>query len=548
MPQREEIMVVFGTDTTSVDRALRSMGQKFKDFGREVAEGLNPLKLLGGLAGGFAIEKIVEKMSEFVRKIVEFTGEMKKNAEATGVSTTYLQQFGFAAEQSNVSQEDASKGLEKLTKKIGEARSGNEEAQKAFKRWGIALDDANGKALSTEKIVDAIADAMRDTADETQKAALASEFFDKSWAGMTAILKDGAKALAELRAQANVITPDQIKSIDALESSWKQMKATVLADAGQVLGTFSQLVELYGALNGLGASATRKLAMNTIADRLLFGIPSSVQNIRKLLGMDKEEETPGLTTPPVMATDEEKKKLKEAEDKVTMAREEDDEKLKDLILKYQELNDQADQLLAGTKEEVKARTEAAQVLTQAAELEKKIAEDKERAEERFQAMQERGRQKALKAVESIKDAQERADKERQKREGFTLEDLTAQGTEFDPAAGIRGRRQRRAARRAFAAFANNRTAEDQVAMDLANQAADAEDAAKNLAGIGHFTEAKYQKRLADDIKEELYAMGMLNEDPAEGIKQEGKRAADALALLLELATGGGINTNDPNKD
>ena len=105
-------------------------------------------KVAGAFAGVFAVRQIVQ----FGNQALQVADDIGKLADSVNVSTTFLQQYQFAAEQSGISTEGFTKALRFFAKGVGEATMGTGLAKRAFEEMGISLEDAGGQTKSTEDL------------------------------------------------------------------------------------------------------------------------------------------------------------------------------------------------------------------------------------------------------------------------------------------------------------------------------------------------------------------------------------------------------------
>lgn len=217
----DDITVKLGLDTSPFATALRGVAGMVKTYG----------SALGGLLGFGGI-------AATGKLLIDYASRLGDTAEQLGVTTKYLQEFGFAALQNGASLEQASTALEKLNRLIGEANSGTESAKQTFKELGISLTNADGSLRTTESIMGAIADVFAKTESATEKARLANDLFGKGLAGLIPTLNNGKKGLEELAAAAKIaiILPENIKTIKTFGDALAAVVAIGKGTAGNWLG------------------------------------------------------------------------------------------------------------------------------------------------------------------------------------------------------------------------------------------------------------------------------------------------------------------------
>jgi hypothetical protein len=241
---------------------------------------------VGALSAAFSAGAVIGFYKRVAAAIAELAEKMIGLSDVTGVSTTALQQWFFAASQTNVKAQDAETGIVKLTEKLGEAREGTTASAKAFKHWGVAIADANGNALDTERVLDNVANAMAAITDPGQRAAMAVDLFGKKGARLIPMLKDGAGAMRALMANAEIVSPEQLANIDRLDDAWTRLKTSVLSDGGALIGTLVRIGDAFGQMAGLSSSAgaaIERAFAGLVANQLFANLPTLLKVINKLL-------------------------------------------------------------------------------------------------------------------------------------------------------------------------------------------------------------------------------------------------------------------------
>lgn len=148
--------------------------------------------LAGATALGFAI-----------KRSIDFTEQIGKQADAIGISTATLQRYRFAAQLSGISTEALDKGLKNFTKAIGEARVGTGTMITILRKANPALLE---QLLATNSVEEALLlynDAIADAGNATDRAALSSAGFARAGKDMVILTRDGKDAFRALLAAAD---------------------------------------------------------------------------------------------------------------------------------------------------------------------------------------------------------------------------------------------------------------------------------------------------------------------------------------------------------
>jgi hypothetical protein len=224
------------------------------------------LSLLGPAISALSIGAL----ANFARRAVDAVGGLGELADQLGVSTDALQAFRFAAIETGVKNEELDRGLATLTRRIAEAATGGQEAEKAFQRIGVAFLDASGNARATEGVLADIADRIAAIESPAERARIATEIFgDRLGQRLIPFLAQGREGLERLTAKA--------LRYGAVAD------AELIAKADEASDRLNKLGEAFGRLaQRVAAEAAPALTTAaTIVERLAFGAPVG-ERIREL--------------------------------------------------------------------------------------------------------------------------------------------------------------------------------------------------------------------------------------------------------------------------
>ena len=141
-----------------------TLGDLAGKFGVDLPDALGEIDLGGinadmlGLAGvlgaaaGYAIE--------IGKETIEFVENLEKLSAESGLSTTALQEWGYAAETAGMSVNDIADLTKDLRKNAVDAVKGNEELMQTFTDLGVTLTDENGKIRDTDDLFNDVVYAL----------------------------------------------------------------------------------------------------------------------------------------------------------------------------------------------------------------------------------------------------------------------------------------------------------------------------------------------------------------------------------------------------
>jgi len=186
----------------------------------------------------------------------------------------------------------------------------------------------------------------------------------------------------------------------------------------------------------------------------------------------------------------------------------------DILKKAAEQSQKADEL---SEKEITANERIAQLKEKILQLDGELAtnsfnevEVSKKKEERARALNELKEKEASlsekkqKAEQTANEKQAEFERKQQERNAFTLGQLAGEGMDdYDPAAGVRGSRHRKLARRAYNRFLNNLSPDERAARGLAQDIQGAESDADYMTRAGHFSDAQQFRMEADELRRQF---------------------------------------------
>jgi len=150
-----------------------------------------------------------------------------KTADKLGIAVEDLQELQFAAKRSGVDVRTLNMALQRMTRRMAEASKDTGEAKDAIKELGL-----DAKVLAKQgpaEILMAIAGAMENVTDDSQRLRLAFKLFDSEGVAVVNMLKNGEEGLAQLRQQARslgyVLSEEAARDAEQFMDGLTDMKA-----------------------------------------------------------------------------------------------------------------------------------------------------------------------------------------------------------------------------------------------------------------------------------------------------------------------------------
>lgn len=190
------LMVSLGIDSAQFSAGLKKAQTGLASFGKVAAVGFATAATAAVAAGA--------ALAVAGKKAIDTADNMSKAAQKVGVTTEALSRLNYAAGYSDVSLEQLSGGLQKLSKNLADVASGKGgAAATALQALGISATDATGKLRGSDEVFSDIADRFSRLEDGSTKTALAIQLFGRSGAELIPLLNSGKAGLAAMAAESD---------------------------------------------------------------------------------------------------------------------------------------------------------------------------------------------------------------------------------------------------------------------------------------------------------------------------------------------------------
>lgn len=228
---------------------------------------LDPFLSLNGLASS-----IKKQFSEL--------DQIGKFGDVVNVSTRDLLGLKLASDLSGVSFQTLQKGLERLTRRIGEANSGYGEGVKGLKALGLEARQLAG--LDTGQAFREVANAVRDIPNAADKAAAAYSLFGRQGIELLQVLNQGGDAIDDVVAKSEElsggISREDISRIEAANDAFTLIQYSIDGIVQQIAVEFAPYVKgvadafLDMGVNGSSAADTIKDAFSGMIGVIKFAL------------------------------------------------------------------------------------------------------------------------------------------------------------------------------------------------------------------------------------------------------------------------------------
>jgi len=280
-------------NTSSLAASVRDVNTRLDSMGRAGKQAASDLSVLKTIEISRAfLSAVTSAASSFQSMVVgsaSAVAAIDDLSKRTGVSSTALQAYQFAADQSGVSIETFGKSLQKLTINLGEAQTGNGAAIKAFTDLGLSVQELS--TLSPQVAFEKIAASIAALPNPAQQAAAAVSLFGKSGVDLVPVFQEGAGFLQEMREEAErlgtVLSEDQVGALAGLDDSIAKVSASFKGLTSRIISELAPA--LTEAANSF-AEFLGSLNEREIADQLIASfneLTLSTQNLQSIFAIIK---------------------------------------------------------------------------------------------------------------------------------------------------------------------------------------------------------------------------------------------------------------------
>lgn len=235
---------------------------------RKLNSGFNLRGLQNTILGGAALIGI----QRFVSTIANAAGQLQDASDALGISTDALQTWGTLAGRAGISQEQFNKAIGQFSARLGEAQLKGGQFKKFLDGIGV------GTQGTPEEVFNRIADAVKNTSSQTQRAAIVAEAFTARAVRLTPILQQGSAALkaqgVELARNGQIMSREAIAKIDELGDKWEDLKRKFTAMGANALIPLLDEISSPAFQQGLSSFATTFSQVAVAIARMAPHIPA----------------------------------------------------------------------------------------------------------------------------------------------------------------------------------------------------------------------------------------------------------------------------------
>lgn len=194
-------------------------------------------------AGVAALITVFKELNDITLQVAADADEYLTQSAITSVPTELLQAWDYAAQFVDVSADTITGSMTKITKAMGDAAGGSEEAQQKFSDLGVSITDSEGQLRSAQEVfMDAI-DALGGIENQTERDAAAMALMGKSAQELNPLINAGSAALEEYGKQAQevgyILSEEELQALGDVDDAYQEMQLTIDALKKQLAVDFA---------------------------------------------------------------------------------------------------------------------------------------------------------------------------------------------------------------------------------------------------------------------------------------------------------------------
>lgn len=276
---------------------------------------------MGAIAAGVAaVVKVVKELNDMTLQAAANADDLITKSMTTGLSTTRLQQFRYAAPFIDVDESTLTSSLSKITRNLSTARdqfekynesmqsaaasgkefSGELGAQAAaFDRLGVSITDSNGELRNNEEVFFEVLEALAGIGNETERDALAMDLLGKGAQELNPLLLnlDEAQQLYnEALENGYVLSEDQLAILGEVDDAQNMLTKTIEAQTNQIAVQWAPAVKAaFEELTKLVSTAGKSLVDSGLVSNFASLVESTISLVDA--GANLVNALPGWVSP-----------------------------------------------------------------------------------------------------------------------------------------------------------------------------------------------------------------------------------------------------------
>lgn len=224
----------------------------------------------------------------------KFADDLLTQAAQTGISTTALQEYAYAARFVDTEVETITGSLTKLTKSMA---SQSTETKAAFDRLGVSVTDSSGKMRDAEAVFWDAIDALGEVDNATERDQLSMQLFGKSAQQLNPLIKAGSEEWRRYATEAHdaglILSEDGVSALGTFNDGLQRIDATMEAAQRQIM---SALAPAFQIIADAVAAAAQQFTTWIQTDEAQAYLKELADLVGKLAGKFLQNLEPAVST------------------------------------------------------------------------------------------------------------------------------------------------------------------------------------------------------------------------------------------------------------
>jgi phage-related protein len=240
----------YGTETQQADRHTVNWSKALEKAGSVLRSGIvgaAKATVTAVAAIGTATVAAAKGVFDLTTGAGKLADELITTSAQTGISTTALQEWGYASRFIDVEVSTMTGSMAKMIRQMSTAKEGTGASAEAFKALGVSITDSYGSLRDSQAVFFEAIDALGKVKNETERDALAMQLFGKSAQELNPLIKAGSDELQRLGAEAQaaglVLDEAALGSLGQFDDTMQRLQATFQATGNNIAMIFLPAVQ-----------------------------------------------------------------------------------------------------------------------------------------------------------------------------------------------------------------------------------------------------------------------------------------------------------------
>ena len=247
-------------DIRAFNRAARTMASRFLSIRGAVAT----------LAGAGGLGFLIRRQAQYGSSLVE-------TSQRLGLTIERLQLLRRVFEGEGVAIRAADIGLQRFTRRLADAATGNRQLAETFRKLGVQTTRADGTLRDSYDALLDVAEGLRNTATQGERVLLAFQLFDTEGVAFVNALQRGRAALESQQGafeRLGVVEAQQARVLKALDQSYIDLANTLQASLAVAVASAA------GELQRLNSTLASNLP--GVFREVIQGVEFLIRNLREI--------------------------------------------------------------------------------------------------------------------------------------------------------------------------------------------------------------------------------------------------------------------------